>query len=91
MSKHASENGFASFADLGEVLTSVTIHAPDGRELRLRLRTLGGNEILQVRRSMTWPSEPVEPQRDPNDGKDRVTATVDASGNRSAVTFNKTP
>lgn len=29
--------------------------------------------------------------RDPNDGKDRITATVDASGNRTAITFVKTP
>lgn len=69
MSKHASENGFASFADLGEVLTSITIRAPDGRELRLRLRTLGGNEILQVRRTMIWPTEPWDLGRDPADGK----------------------
>lgn len=68
MSKH-EQNGYASFADLGEVLTAIEITAPDGRPLRLRLRTLGGNEILQVRRSMTWPTEPWDLGRDPVDGK----------------------
>ncbi len=76
MSKHASDNGFAVLGDLGEVVQVVQITSPDGRGLRLRLRSLGADEMQQVRRGIAWPQEPREPQRDPTDNKVRLLPVV---------------
>lgn len=72
MAKDSGKNGYARFEDLGEVTQEVNLRRPDGRELKLKLRTLREQEMRTIRRQIAYPAEPMEPQRDPADGKVKI-------------------
>ncbi len=67
-------HGHLSFDDLGEVRVDALLIRPDGRELRVPMRTLSDREVWKLRREQKQPVQPTEirrwdgPDKDPRPG-----------------------
>lgn len=49
--------------DLSDVVVEVSIPRPDGKQIKVKLRTLSGDEIWEVRRAIQWPKPPIKDYR----------------------------
>jgi hypothetical protein len=52
-----------SLDDLADVVVEVAIPRPDGKQIRVKLRTLSGDEVWEVRRAIKWPKPPIKDYR----------------------------
>ena len=59
MSQHIA----TTLDDLSDVIVEATIPRPDGKMITVRLKTLSGEQVWEVRRAIKWPKPPVKDYR----------------------------